>query len=139
VPLAFLIIDVDRLKAINDGQGHSAGDRALVAVATAISQNLRIHDTPVRYGGDEFAVLCPHTDGREAEVLAERIRETVQGSVQGMALSVSIGIETVEGGSVPAAENLVAGADRALYAAKEGGRNRTCRSRVKEAAAGVQP
>ncbi len=129
IPLALLFVDVDRLKLINVRLGHRAGDRALTAVATAIRQHLRIHDVAARYGGDEFAVLCPHTSGLEAQALAERIRQAVQiGAGPEAALSISIGIEFVDGGSVPSAERLFAGADRALYAAKEAGRNKTCLS-----------
>ena len=126
VPVSLLLVDVDRLKLINDRRGHHAGDQALVAVATAIRQNLRIHDVAARYGGDEFAVLCPHTGSRDAQVLAERIRQAVQsGAGQGEPLSISIGIECVESSLVPDAERLFGDADRALYAAKEAGRNQT--------------
>lgn len=129
VPLATLFIDVDQLKVINDRLGHPAGDRAIVAVSTAIRQHLRIHDVAARYGGDEFAVLCPHTSGQEAGILAERIRQQVQGSAgPGVPLSVSIGIDFVEGGAVASAEGFFAGADRALYAAKAAGRNQTALS-----------
>ncbi len=131
VPLAFLLLDVDGLKAINDRFGHRAGDRALVAVATAIRQHLRESDTPARYGGDEFALLCPHTHGDEALALAERIRWTVQETLDLPArLSVSIGIEWQGDGEARTAEQLFAGADRALYAAKEAGRNRTRSART---------
>lgn len=128
VPVSLLLVDVDRLKAINDSSGHHAGDRALVAVAAAIRRHLRIHDTAARYGGDEFAVLCPHTGGQDAVALAERIRQEVQDAGHERPLSVSIGIEAVEGAPVPTAEQLIAAADRALYAAKEEGRNRTRRA-----------
>jgi diguanylate cyclase (GGDEF)-like protein len=129
VPVSLLFVDVDRLKQINDRLGHRAGDRAITAVSTAIRQHLRIHDVAARYGGDEFAVLCPHTSAHEALALAERIRDAVQSTAAvGAPLSISIGIESVEGAPVPDAEGLFAAADRALYAAKEAGRNRTALS-----------
>ncbi len=121
-PLALLFFDVDRLKDINDRRGHHAGDRALLAVAGAIRGRIRAPDIAARWGGDEFAVLCPQTGGGEAKALAERVRQTVWQS--GAGLAVAAGIAVTQGGEATA-ETLFRGADRALYAAKHRGRNRT--------------
>lgn len=127
---SLLMLDVDDLKAINDRHGHAAGDRVLRQMGDLISRHLRGVDVPCRYGGDEFAVLLPDTDRTVACAVAERIRSDVAGffyhyPASGLLapLTVSGGVATCVTGS-PAADALIATADRALYAAKGGGRNR---------------
>lgn len=112
-PLTLLMIDVDRLKQLNDGEGHAAGDRALCEVARAIRTGVRAVDLAARVGGDEFAVILPETSVADGAVVAERIRGATPSRV-----TVSIG---VAGG---ARESLRARADRALYEAKHAGRDR---------------
>ena len=121
-PLALLLIDVDRLKDINDRGGHQAGDRALKLVAKAIATAARKTDSVARFGGDEFALLAPETTAEDAMALAERIREHVNADGIG-SLSVSIGLADLHRAPSHEPEALYQAADRALYASKTGGRN----------------
>jgi diguanylate cyclase (GGDEF)-like protein len=125
-PLALLVVDLDWLKAINDGQGHHAGDRAIKAVATTLTRGLRATDVAARYAGDEFAALLPQTTAREAVGLARRIGSQVSQIGEGPGgapLSVSIGVADLQGAGSATAEDLFMAADEALYAAKAAGRN----------------
>jgi diguanylate cyclase (GGDEF)-like protein len=134
--LAVLMIDVDEFKAFNDRNGHAAGDRCLVEVATALASNLRrAGDLLSRYGGEEFAAILPETTvaaaSRIAEVLrcaVEALREPHGGSPVAPHVTVSIGAAAVYPAAGGDAAALVAAADAALYQAKAAGRN-TCRSR----------
>ncbi|MDE2376835.1 diguanylate cyclase [Bradyrhizobium sp.] len=126
-PLALLMIDADRFKAYNDTYGHQAGDQVLVGIAICISDSVRrAGDCVARYGGEEFAVLLPGISAADAFRIAETIRGKVQGWSDVEATStVSIGVASL----VPSAGMdwaiLVAAADKALYAAKAGGRNQS--------------
>ncbi len=125
-PLSLLLIDVDHLKAINDGQGHAAGDAALRTVADALSASGRASDLAARWGGDEFVVLAPGVDGVGGHGLAERIRETLRPPFPGApAPTVSIGIADIAHAEHATSGALCAMADAALYEAKSGGRNRS--------------
>jgi len=128
-PLSVLMIDADHFKAFNDRHGHQAGDQALRALAGVIKANVhRPTDLVARYGGEEFSVVLAETDSEGARQIAEQIREQVQqlplmaGDEQPM--SVSIGISTWTTASDISLEQLLFAADKALYQAKEGGRNR---------------
>ncbi len=126
-PLALLFVDVDGLKRINDRQGHRAGDRALRHVATAIRAELRSTDVGGRWGGDEFAILAPHTSQAAALALGERIRRFISHVGTHGRVTVSVGITRFEPGSCSdhvTASDLMAHADKALYAAKLAGRDR---------------
>ena len=130
-PLSFLLIDADRLKDINDRGGHAAGDEALKLIAQAIGKSCRATDVPTGYGGDEFAVLAPHTSGADAFGLAERIRMALDGSNAGSdAVSVSIGVADLTDAPSLEASALCRAADQALYKAKAEGRNRSARPTV---------
>ena len=119
-PVSLLLIDVDRLKDVNDRDGHRAGDRALCRTAAAMQGSARVDDVCARWGGDEFVVLAPATAGADAVRLAERIRaHAVAG--EGRA-TLSIGVATFDGTGQPGA--LLADADAALYRAKRMGRDR---------------
>jgi diguanylate cyclase (GGDEF)-like protein len=122
-PLALLLIDVDRLKDINDQGGHQAGDHALKLVAEAITATSRKTDSAARFGGDEFALLAPQTTAEDAMALAERIRERVNAGGIG-APSVSIGLADLHNAPSHEPEALYRAADRALYVSKTSGRNR---------------
>lgn len=127
VPIALLMIDADHFKAYNDTFGHQAGDQVLVGIAICISDSVsRAGDCAARYGGEEFAVLLPNTAAADAFKVAEAIRTKVQGwSDEEVISTVSCGVASL----VPSAgmdwSILVAAADKALYAAKAGGRNQS--------------
>lgn len=126
-PLALLLVDLDRLKHINDRHGHRAGDEAIRTVADVIRSELRRPDLGARVGGDEFAVVAPRTPRQAALVLAERIRLAISRRSAPDRLTASIGVTTVEPerDRLPrAAADLVRAADRAMYDAKRRGRDR---------------
>jgi diguanylate cyclase len=121
-PLSLLLLDVDRMKEINDRQGHGAGDEALLRVARAIADSSRATDAASRWGGDEFLVLAPATDLGEAVVLASRIRKALSEATAPPAVSVSIGVATLPPTAAgPPLEELLQAADDALYDAKHSG------------------
>ncbi len=126
-PLTVVLFDIDRFKAINDTHGHPAGDTVLIALARLVAGHVREHDTLGRYGGEEFLVVAPQTDPDEGQQLAERLRAAIEAAFFPAAgrVTCSFGVATrLPGESV---KDLVARADAALYAAKEGGRNRVAR------------
>lgn len=132
---SLLMIDIDHFKNFNDCYGHIAGDNCLRAVAQTLAGNARrAGDVVARYGGEEFAVLLPNTDREEAMLLAERMCETVRqrhiAHRQSAAeqVTVSIGVASCHPGDGGAAATLVEAADKTLYAAKQGGRNRVASS-----------
>jgi diguanylate cyclase (GGDEF)-like protein/PAS domain S-box-containing protein len=125
-PLAVALFDVDHFKAVNDRFGHAVGDRVLQNIAARAVASVRGGDLVGRLGGEEFGILMPGSSAAEAAIVAERLRRAVQApAVDGQALpgvTVSIGIAQRE--DQRAAEVLLATADRALYRAKDEGRNR---------------
>jgi diguanylate cyclase (GGDEF)-like protein len=128
-PLACMFLDVDRFKRINDTYGHQAGDEVLRHVAGIILSQLRAGDTVARYGGEEFVVMLPQTAVSHARNIAERIRERIAdhpfgvGSGQVLNVTISIGLSMLEEGEAESSR-MIESADRALYRAKSGGRNR---------------
>ncbi len=127
-PISLLMIDIDRFKAVNDTYGHSAGDDVIRAVAETILSSIRKVDVAARIGGEEFAVILPKSVEKSSLATAERIRKAIKKRVipygrTEIAVTVSIGVATrSNGGTIP--DVLVKEADRCLYAAKEGGRDR---------------
>jgi len=125
-----ILIDLDHFKRINDTYGHQTGDRVLKTVSAQIRGMLRDCDILARYGGEELALLLPQTEQGGAAVVAERIRSAIEGldmvSVddQPFKLSASFGVAQYQQGWTET--ELVERADKALYAAKHGGRNRVC-------------
>jgi diguanylate cyclase (GGDEF)-like protein/PAS domain S-box-containing protein len=124
-PTCVLIIDLDGFKTINDTLGHHTGDLVLVAFAERLQTVLRASDTAARLGGDEFSVVCEHTDRASAELLVQRLRAAfgdplIVGETT-IALDMSIGIGSVEGGAdpAPAHDQVVREADDAMYATKK--------------------
>jgi diguanylate cyclase (GGDEF)-like protein len=127
-PATILMIDSDNLKAVNDSYGHDAGNRLLRQLTRTIQAELRYTDVLARYGGDEFIVLLPETPPKGAIEVAERIRDAVVGAPlevdsRRIVCSVSIGVacHPDDGNTMDA---IVARADRAMYRAKQEGRNR---------------
>ncbi len=128
MPTSLLMIDVDRFKLTNDRFGHASGDRVLRIVAAELTTAIRRPaDLVARVGGDEFAVLLPETEAGGAERVAESARRCIEagGFPEAGAVTVTIGIATFAATAVGSPSDLIAAADRALYAAKEAGRNRT--------------
>jgi len=130
-PFSLLILDVDDFKVVNDTYGHLAGDEALRGLAALICREVRPADEVARYGGEEFAILLPETPGHGAFAMADRIRDTIAtypitiGRERSVNLTVSIGVATYPH-DADSEEKLIGAADQALYAAKNGGRNRVC-------------
>lgn len=128
-PLSLILFDVDKFKAINDTWGHGAGDAVLVALARTCAEEVRTEETVGRLGGDEFAILCPETDGESAKLLAQRLCDRIandpveQTTRPAVSVACSWGVACLSG-DVESADQLRKRADRALYDAKEAGRNR---------------
>jgi diguanylate cyclase (GGDEF)-like protein len=127
MPLALLMIDADYFKTYNDTFGHQAGDEVLIGIAICITDAVRrAGDCAARYGGEEFAVLLPGLSSMAAFEVAEAIRLKVQQwSGEPPVTTVSIGIASLTPGTAMEWSGLVNAADRALYAAKANGRNRS--------------
>jgi two-component system cell cycle response regulator len=129
-PIAFLIMDIDHFKTVNDSYGHDAGDEVLREFAGRISANVRGIDLACRYGGEEFVVVMPDTDMELCWTVAERLRKSAEETPFAISrephqihVTVSIGIAGSESGA-DTAEALLHRADQALYRAKREGRNR---------------
>jgi diguanylate cyclase (GGDEF)-like protein len=134
-PFSLVMLDVDYFKAINDSYGHPVGDEVLRWLARLVRDCVRAVDMPARYGGEELAVVLPEMDGGLALKVAERLRLRVAarpfsfGSARQqtqLSVTVSLGVAALPDNAATAA-SLVAAADRSLYAAKRGGRNRSVR------------
>jgi len=128
--LSVLFIDLDHFKFFNDTHGHQAGDEILQILAEIMTQAVRQSDTLARWGGEEFIVICPETNQRDACMLAERIRKSVAGhpfpnaAQQPLGIvSLSIGVASRSNGT-ESSEKLLRFADDAMYCAKDSGRNR---------------
>lgn len=131
-PLSLLLCDIDHFKLYNDTYGHIAGDQCLQRVAAVIASIFkRAGDVAARYGGEEFAVILPATDAENAYKIAERLRQAIWNTAIPHTasrtvdhLTLSIGVATMEPGSMMTAQQFTNSADEALYAAKANGRNR---------------
>ena len=130
-PLSLIMFDIDHFKAINDTFGHEIGDQVLQRVTQAACAELRSVDVIGRYGGEEFIIVLPMTNAQHAYALAERIRVGVAAvrvptEKADAAVTISIGIvEMIHATQTECAENMFRCADRAMYSAKQAGRNRT--------------
>lgn len=124
---SLLLIDIDHFKRINDGYGHAAGDEALRSVARQLQQLIRNSDAVFRYGGEEFVILLRNTDVTAAAILAERLRAAIECAAvrcneTAINVTISTGLTGYHDGAT--ASSLLEQADRALYRAKQEGRNR---------------
>ena len=129
-PLLFIMIDLDHFKKVNDTYGHQAGDKVLVSFSKIASKYLREYDILCRFGGEEFAILCPESKLEDSIVIADRIRKGIEKnkflySDNEIKITVSIGITHLlkEDKTI---DKLIKRADDALYKAKETGRNKVC-------------
>ncbi len=121
VPFSLLMLDIDHFKCINDEQGHLHGDETLRSLSALLLKVVRVTDSVVRYGGDEFVVVMPQSDHTGAGDLAERLRGEI---AKALTLTVSVGVASAT--DADTAESLFERADAALYCAKNEGRNRVC-------------
>ena len=129
--VSLAMVDIDKFKQINDAHGHQAGDVVLRDVARILRDTLRNVDSLGRYGGEEFAAILPHTDFKEALQTGERIRQAVAGhpfriGPRELRVTVSVGVATYPSETVDSPGALVREADKALYRAKQAGRDRVC-------------
>ena len=133
LPLSVLLIDIDFFKAINDDFGHPIGDSVLINLGQLLLNNARNSDIVARYGGEEIVIMTPNTPLQVAAVLAERLRDMVEKSAivepdgnspdEAVRITVSIGVSSFNS-SKDDSGSLIENADRALYRAKQTGRNR---------------
>lgn len=133
-PASLIMLDIDHFKNFNDTHGHSAGDDVLRAVSNQIKTSQRTTDIAGRYGGEEFAIILPDTDGQQALAVAERLRQQISKlqlawDAQLLNITVSIGISEYHT-EMPAYQAWIEHADTALYKAKAEGRNRSVLART---------
>jgi diguanylate cyclase (GGDEF)-like protein len=127
--LTVMILDIDNFKTVNDGYGHDAGDAVICAVGRTLQRILRNEDLVARYGGEEFCILARAIDRKNGAIVAERCRKTIAAREvswgdTGLSVTVSVGVATLGSDqSYPGPEALLEAAERALYRAKENGRN----------------
>ncbi len=129
-PLSILMIDLDDFKQINDQYGHGAGDQVLVALGNVLIDNTRRNDAVIRYGGDEFLVIMPHTDRHKARVVADKILEIIATTeisltaAEKTTCSLSLGLASFPAEGIETFEDLLQQADQHLYAAKKEGKGK---------------
>jgi diguanylate cyclase (GGDEF)-like protein len=128
--LSLIVTDLDHFKAVNDTYGHATGDRVLQELSQVLKRVKRETDLVARFGGEEFCVLCEETDAKGARLLAERVREElerteVQTEIGGLRVTASLGVATFPD-HAKSGEELFSQGDKALYEAKNQGRNRVC-------------
>lgn len=128
-PMALIMVDVDHFKPVNDTYGHQQGDVVLQTLADQMKAHLRDYDLAARFGGEEFALVLPETALTEAVQVAERLRIAISelripADHNEIRLTISLGVATYPHPKVRTVDNLILEADRALYNAKERGRNR---------------
>lgn len=131
-PVSFVILDIDHFKDVNDTWGHNVGDEVLVNLTRLIQGKIRNTDALVRWGGEEFVILCGDTPIQNAQFLAEKLRHAIETTqlIKQQVVTCSFGIAEMVAGEDP--KRLFDRADKALYASKEGGRNRVTSATFKK-------
>jgi len=129
VPLSLVMFDIDHFKKINDTYGHPAGDYVLQKLAAKVSETVRQEDLYARYGGEEFALMLRESPSDKAVRAAERCRRAIDGTEfvfngTPIRVTISLGVATVLDSDFAQPEDLISAADKYLYRAKKGGRNR---------------
>ena len=126
---SIIMIDIDKFKSINDTYGHAIGDDVIVALAKLLKHNIRESDIVCRWGGEEFIILLPQTEQDGALMIAEKLRKTVETlsvtvrNNKKIYFTISLGVATSDSDNCTDIENVINNADKALYLAKESGRN----------------
>lgn len=131
-PMSLLMLDIDHFKSVNDTWGHPAGDQVLQAIGKLLRESCRVYDVPGRYGGEEFCIVLPETKTGSTHVVAERIRSRLESTAlpcgnTSIRVTASIGIAGMDlsmANEMLSPAGLINRADRALYSAKNRGRNR---------------
>ena len=126
---SIIILDIDYFKSVNDSYGHQNGDLVIIAVAELVQNKMRGRDLVARYGGEEFVVLMPETSLNAAVRIAERLRTSVReisfsSPMENLTITISLGVATFLPGIVDDSDSLIRHADKALYRAKNSGRDR---------------
>ncbi len=126
--LSIILFDVDHFKFVNDTYGHQAGDSVLTLLAEIAQQTVRSNDIVARYGGEEFIILLPNTGKNGSQVIAEKLRSAIENATfdtqsYEIQITVSLGVACISDVQHPNLDNLIKGADDALYYAKHNGRN----------------
>jgi diguanylate cyclase (GGDEF)-like protein len=138
IPFAIYLLDIDFFKSINDRYGHLVGDEVICSTVEAIKVTLRKTDILVRYGGEEFLIYLPHINRVQAEILAERVKTTIEtnkvmaeNGAHTLSITISMGVLSIDASNDEISENpkaylteMFASVDRSLYQAKKEGRNR---------------
>lgn len=128
-PFSIMMFDIDHFKKFNDTYGHDQGDRVLQAVAKSFQDSLRKYDIACRYGGEEFIAILPSTNIDGALCVAERVRRDVENLVvEGLKVTISLGVAAYPELPLASGEALVEAADKALYCSKHNGRNQVTRA-----------
>lgn len=143
-PLGLIMIDLDRFKRINDTHGHLVGDAVLVGLADILVKCTRQEDLFARYGGEEFVLLCRGTAGPVSFAIANRIRRQLEQAIlipelPELRVTLSAGVAGIPDGGIGSPEAMIEAADKALYRAKDLGRNRVCLFDAELAPSGGQP
>ena len=130
--LSLIMLDIDKFKSVNDTYGHKTGDDVIINLANILHTQQRKSDIVCRFGGEEFLILLPNTTLENAKIVAEKIRESVLKSTiylnetKNIHYTVSLGVAEVDAQNETNIEEAIKRADKALYKAKESGRNQTC-------------
>ena len=127
-PFSVILFDVDNLKQINDTYGHAIGDEVLIQTVKIVRQSLRQSEIIGRYGGDEFIILLPGSNCIQAQQIAERVHNNITSQANATEkknpyVTISIGVAELKQASDSTLEKLIARADKAMYIAKQAGRN----------------